>query len=67
MTQLIPSSVAMGKKGKGAGFYCEGCNLTYKASLQWVDYLNSKQHLVTTGKIAKAERATLEDVLKWLE
>jgi hypothetical protein len=32
-----------------------------------VDYLNSKQHLVATGKIAKAERATLEDVLKWLE
>jgi hypothetical protein len=35
MTQLIPSSVAVGKKGKGARFYCEGYDLTYKASLQW--------------------------------
>jgi U4/U6.U5 tri-snRNP component SNU23 len=29
--------------------------------------LNSKQHLVATGKTAEVERATLEDVLKRLE
>jgi U4/U6.U5 tri-snRNP component SNU23 len=66
-TQLVPGSAAVGKKGKGAGFYCEACDLTYKDSLQWVDHLNSKQHLVATGKTAEVERATLEDVLKRLE
>jgi U4/U6.U5 tri-snRNP component SNU23 len=29
--------------------------------------LNSKQHLVATGKTAEVERATLEDVIKRLE
>ncbi|KAA8913281.1 hypothetical protein FN846DRAFT_902974 [Sphaerosporella brunnea] len=66
-SQLVPGSAAVGKRGKGAGFYCEACDLTYKDSLQWVDHLNSKQHLVATGKTAEVERATLEDVLKRLE
>jgi len=65
--QLVPGGAAVGKKGRSAGFYCEVCDLTYKDSLQWVDHLNSKQHLVSTGKTAEVERATLEDVLKRLE
>ena len=68
--QLGPGGAAVGRKGKGAGFYCPTCDLTYKDSLQWVDHLNSKQHLVATGKTAEVERATLEDVLKrlaWLK
>ena len=51
--------MAVGKKGKGAGYYCEACDLTYKDLLQWVDHLNSKQHLVATRKTAEIERATL--------
>jgi U4/U6.U5 tri-snRNP component SNU23 len=66
-TQLVPGSAAVGKKGKGAGFYCDACDLTYKDSLQWIDHLNSKQHLVATGKTAEVQRATLDDVLKRLE
>lgn len=66
-TMLVPGSAAVGKKGKGAGFYCEACDMTYKDSLQWVDHLNSKQHLVATGKTGEVERATLEDVVKRLE
>lgn len=66
-TQLVPGSAAVGKKGKGAGFYCEACDLTYKDSLQWVDHLNSKQHLVATGKTAEVERASLDDVLRRLD
>ncbi|KAI5796938.1 hypothetical protein FPQ18DRAFT_255397 [Pyronema domesticum] len=65
--QLVPGSAAVGKKGKGAGFYCDACDLTYKDSLQWIDHLNSKQHLVATGKTAEVQRATLDDVLKRLE
>ena len=66
-TQLVPGGSAVGKKGRGAGFYCDVCDLTYKDSLQWVDHLNSKQHLVATGKTAEVARATLEEVLKRLE
>lgn len=66
-TQLVSGSAAVGKRGKGAGFYCETCDLTYKDSLQWVDHLNSKQHLVATGKTGEVERASLEDVKKRLE
>jgi U4/U6.U5 tri-snRNP component SNU23 len=65
--QLVPGGATVGKKGKGAGFYCNACDLTFKDSLQWVDHLNSKQHLVATGKTAEVERASLEDVLKRLE
>ncbi|KAI9882966.1 MAG: hypothetical protein M1823_005284 [Watsoniomyces obsoletus] len=53
-----------GRRGRGAGFYCESCDLTFKDNLQWVDHLNSKQHLVNTGNgnLAEVKRATLEEV-----
>ncbi|KAK9234952.1 hypothetical protein V1525DRAFT_411383 [Lipomyces kononenkoae] len=67
---LVPAGAsAVGKKGRGAGFYCEACDLTFKDSLQWVDHLNSKQHLRATGQTETQERATLKDVqdrLEWL-
>lgn len=67
---LIPAGSAVGKRGKGAGFYCEACDLTFKDNLQFVDHLNSKQHLVATGQTGEVKRATLEDVkerLAWLK
>ncbi len=53
-----------GRRGRGAGFYCESCDLTFKDNLQWVDHLNSKQHLVSTGNgaLAEVKRATLGEV-----
>ncbi|KAK9247548.1 hypothetical protein V1506DRAFT_531490 [Lipomyces tetrasporus] len=67
---LVPAGAsAVGKRGRGAGYYCEACDLTFKDSLQWVDHLNSKQHLRATGQTETQERATLEDVrarLAWL-
>ncbi|KAK9383576.1 uncharacterized protein V2V93DRAFT_362180 [Kockiozyma suomiensis] len=67
---LVPAGAsAVGKRGRGAGYYCEACDLTFKDSLQWVDHLNSKQHLQATGQTDKVERATLDDVksrLRWL-
>ncbi|KAI9855437.1 MAG: hypothetical protein M1824_006116 [Vezdaea acicularis] len=68
-TSLVPAGSAMGKRGKGAGFWCEDCDLTFKDNLQWVEHLNSKQHLVATGQTGEVRRATVEEVkerLRWL-
>jgi len=67
---LVPAGASIGKKGKGAGFYCKDCDLTYKDSLQWIEHLNSKQHLLATGETGDVKRATLSDVkerLAWLK
>ncbi|KAH0387909.1 hypothetical protein KCU89_g4401, partial [Aureobasidium melanogenum] len=66
-TMLVPAGSAVGKKGKGAGFYCDACDLTFKDNLQFVEHLNSKQHLYATGQSGEVKRATLEDVVERLE
>lgn len=66
-TQLVPAGAGQGKRGKGAGFYCEACDLTFKDNLQWIEHLNSKQHLSNTGESGEVKRATLEDVKERLE
>ncbi|GAO51938.1 hypothetical protein G7K_6026-t1 [Saitoella complicata NRRL Y-17804] len=68
-TTLVPAGVGMGRRGKGAGFYCDVCDETYKDSLSWVDHLNSVQHLRKSGQSLNQTRATLEEVrarLAWL-
>lgn len=71
---IVSGTSAVGKRGKGVGFYCEACNLTYKDSIQWLDHINSKQHLYNTTGSTDAEGAnakiTVEDVrarLKYLQ
>ena len=64
---LVPASAGVGKRGKGAGFYCEACDLTYKDNVQYIEHLNSKQHLVNTGQSGEVKRATLEDVRERLD
>ncbi|EMD00618.1 hypothetical protein BAUCODRAFT_61597 [Baudoinia panamericana UAMH 10762] len=69
-TQLIAVGAGQGKRGKSAGFYCDACDLTFKDNLQFVEHLNSKQHLVTTGESGEVRRATLEEVkerFEWLK
>ena len=69
-TQLVPASAGQGKRGKSAGFYCDACDLTFKDNLQFVEHLNSKQHLVNTGESGEVKRATLEEVkerFEWLK
>ena len=69
-TVLVPAAAAIGKRGKGAGFYCDACDLTYKDNLQYVEHLNSRQHLVNTGQSGEVRRATVQDVrdrLAWLK
>jgi len=61
-TSLVPAGASVGKRGKGAGFYCEDCDLTFKDNLQWVDHLNSKQHLVATGQTGEVRRAGVWEV-----
>ena len=61
-SSLVPAGSGVGKRGKGAGFYCEACDLTFKDNVQYIEHLNSKQHLVNTGQSGEVKRATLEDV-----
>ncbi|KAL8999408.1 MAG: hypothetical protein Q9169_001722 [Polycauliona sp. 2 TL-2023] len=68
-TMLVPAGASTGKRGRGAGFYCQDCDLTFKDNLQFVDHLNSKQHLSNTGQSGEVKRATVEEVrerLEWL-
>ena len=68
-TSLVPAGAALGKRGRGAGFYCAECDLTFKDNLQFVDHLNSRQHLVATGQSGEVKRATVDEVkerLAWL-
>lgn len=67
---LVLAGAAVGKRGRGAGFYCDACDLTFKDNLQLVDHLNSRQHLIAVGQTHEVKRATLEDVrerLAWLK
>ncbi|KKK12972.1 hypothetical protein P175DRAFT_0499606 [Aspergillus ochraceoroseus IBT 24754] len=61
-TTIVSAGSAVGKRGRGAGFYCPDCDLTFKDNLQLVEHLNSKQHLIATGQSGEVTRATVEDV-----
>lgn len=66
-TTMVPAGAAVGKRGRSAGFYCEFCDLTYKDNVQYIEHLNSKQHLINTGQSGEVKRATLQDVRDRLE
>ena len=53
-TMLVPAGSAVGKRGRGAGFYCEACGLTFKDNKQWVEHVNSMQHQRATGHAPQA-------------
>ncbi|KAK6343207.1 U4/U6.U5 snRNP associated protein [Orbilia blumenaviensis] len=68
--QIVPLGTTGGRRGKGPGYYCEACDLNFTNSLEYVEHLNSKQHLSATGQTDAVERATLEMVrerLAWLK
>nr|KMM72688.1 LOW QUALITY PROTEIN: hypothetical protein CPAG_08982 [Coccidioides posadasii RMSCC 3488] len=62
LTTIVPAGAAIGKRGRGAGFYCSDCDLTFKDNIQLVEHLNSKQHLIATGQSGEVVRAGVEDV-----
>ncbi|KXL48329.1 hypothetical protein M433DRAFT_491048 [Acidomyces richmondensis BFW] len=65
--QMVVATAGQGKRGKSAGFYCDACDLTFKDNLQFVEHLNSKQHLINTGESGEVKRATLEEVKERFE
>ncbi|EPX74428.1 U4/U6 X U5 tri-snRNP complex subunit Snu23 [Schizosaccharomyces octosporus yFS286] len=65
--KIVPANASFGRRGHGAGWYCEACNETYKDSLSWVEHLNSTQHLRKTRTIVTDKRATLEEVKERME
>lgn len=66
-TILMPAGAATGKRGRGAGFYCKDCDLTFKDNLQWVEHENSMQHLRAIGQTGEVKRATVEEVHERIE
>ncbi|KAL2153487.1 hypothetical protein VTH82DRAFT_4642 [Thermothelomyces myriococcoides] len=61
-TTLVPAGAGVGKRGRGAGFYCEACDLTFKDNLQWVEHTNSMQHQRNIGASGEVRKATAEEV-----
>lgn len=61
-TTLVPAGAGVGKRGRGAGFYCEACDLTFKDSLQMLDHTNSMQHLRAIGQTGDVRKATAAEV-----
>ena len=67
---LVPANAAVGKRGRGAGFYCAACDLTFRDNLALVEHYNSKQHLVNAGETGEVAVATVVQVharLRWLK
>lgn len=61
-TQLVAAGAGVGKRGRGAGFYCEACDLTFKDNKQWVEHINSMQHIRAVGQTGEVRAASAEDV-----
>ena len=59
---LVPAGAGVGKRGRGAGFYCEACDLTFKDNLQWIEHTNSMQHQRAIGATGEVRKATAEEV-----
>lgn len=60
----LEQSAITGKRGKGIGFYCEICNLTFKDDLEFVDHLNSKQHFSAAGILYVDSKDITLDMIK---
>lgn len=66
-TQLVPGGAGMGKRGRQAGFYCEACDLTFKDNHQWLEHINSMQHLHAIGETGEVRKASAAEVHERIE
>lgn len=66
-TSLVAGGSAVGKRGKGPGIYCEACDLNFKDNIQWVEHINSKQHLHAIGQTDEVRKASAQDVHERIE
>jgi len=67
---LVPAGAGVGRRGKGAGFYCEVCDITLKDSISYIDHLNEKSHLIAAGESGQVRASTVDEVrerLRWLK
>lgn len=62
-TVIVPAGSGVGRRGRGAGFYCEACDWTVKDSHQWLEHTTSAEHLRNIGQTRQVRRATAADVL----
>ncbi|WVF65991.1 hypothetical protein IAT40_000729 [Kwoniella sp. CBS 6097] len=60
-TMLVQTSTT-GKGPRGAGFYCDMCDRTFKDSLSYLDHINGRTHLRMLGMTTQVERSTLSQV-----
>lgn len=44
--KTLSANLSQQKKGKQFGFYCDICDLTFKDTLQFINHLNHKSHVV---------------------
>jgi U4/U6.U5 tri-snRNP component SNU23 len=61
-TQIVPAGAAQGRRGRGAGFYCAACDMTFKDNLQLVEHYNSRQHQMAVGETGEVARAGAGEV-----
>jgi U4/U6.U5 tri-snRNP component SNU23 len=61
-TQIVPAGAAQGRRGRGAGFYCAACDMTFKDNLQLVEHYNSRQHQMAVGETGEVRRAGAAEV-----
>lgn len=61
-TSLVPAGSGVGKRGRGAGFYCEACDLTFKDNKQYIEHTNTMQHQRATGHTGAVKKASVEEV-----
>lgn len=59
---LVPAGAGVGKRGRGAGFYCEACDLTFKDNKQFVEHANNMQHQRATGHTGAVKKASAQEV-----
>lgn len=68
MTSMTLGSSSSDENVSVAGaFFCHLCQVSLKDSLSYVDHLNSRQHTSAMGMGMRAQRATLDAVLKKLD
>jgi U4/U6.U5 tri-snRNP component SNU23 len=64
---LVPAGSGVGKRGRGAGFYCEACDLTFKDNKQYIEHTNTIQHQRATGHTGQVKKASVEDVRRRID
>eukprot|EP00730_Choanoeca_flexa_P019218 TRINITY_DN9381_c0_g1_i3.p1 TRINITY_DN9381_c0_g1~~TRINITY_DN9381_c0_g1_i3.p1 ORF type:complete len:225 (+),score=68.42 TRINITY_DN9381_c0_g1_i3:28-702(+) len=65
-SKLNSSKVVESIRSKGAGYYCEVCDVLCKDSVNYLDHINGIKHQKALGMSMRVERSTVEDVRKRL-